>query len=158
MTTYRDVAYLQSGAIACPSTSLNRFSRIVTRGVNKYKMTKTLIQIPPTSKPYPPPNLGKSGERLAVRSNNIGFCQACVETRSPHEGNQLPPKPHPAATILEDMIVYGVPIEVERGMTKQYLTREIYYGAHSSATKETKNFRTKLAEQTWAGHIALFPL
>ena len=43
------------------------------KGVNKYKITKTLPQIPPTPKPYLPPDLGKSAERLAVRANTVGF-------------------------------------------------------------------------------------
>ena len=43
-------------------------------------------------------------------------------------------------------------------MTNPELTRAIWYGAHSSATKETTFVRKELPEQVQAGHIALFPL
>ena len=56
------------------------------------------------------------------------------------------------------MRVHGVPIKTERGMTDTKLTRAIWYGAHSSATKETTFVRKELQEQAQPGHIALFPL
>ena len=70
-----------------------------------------------------------------------------------HELNQLPPNPHP-----DRMRIHGVPINTERGMTDDEITRAIRYGAHSSATKESTFVRTELQEQAQAGHIALFPL
>ena len=86
------------------------------------------------------------------------FFQARVEARGPHELNQLPPNPHPAAAHLDHMRVHGVPIKIERGMTDDYLTRSIRYGAQSSATKEITFVRTELQEQAQAGHIELLPL
>ena len=136
--TDRGVASHQSYKIVCPSTSLKRVSGIATRGMNnnKYKLTTPLPQKPPTPKPYIPPKLVKSEERLAVRANTVGFSQACVEARGPHELNKLPPSPYPASKLLKQMRVHGVPIKAERGMIAQELTRAIKCGAHSSATKE----------------------
>ena len=50
-----------------------RVAGIAKRVINKYKITKPLLKIPPTPKPYHPHDLGKSTERLAVRANNVGF-------------------------------------------------------------------------------------
>ena len=158
MTPDLGVSPHQSVKIACPSTSLKMFAGIVTRVINKYKITKTLLQIPPTPKTYLPPDLGHSSERLSVRANTVGFFQACVEAIGLHELNQLPPSPHPAATLLKHMKVHGIAIKLQRGMTTQEIIRSILYGAHSSATKETIFVRTELTEQARAGHTALFPL
>ena len=158
MTSDRGSAPHQPDKIACPSTSLKRVAGIATRGIHKYKTTRTLLEIPPTSKIYLPPDFGKSSQIPAVRSNPVYIFQACVEARGPHELNQLPPIPHPATTILAHMRVNGVQITAERGMTTQELTRAILYGSHSSAIKETAFIRTELAKQAWAGHIYLFPL
>ena len=148
MTPDRGVAPHQLEKIVCPSTSLKRVSGTATRGINnKCKLTTPLPQKPPTSKPYIPPKLGKSVERLAVRGNTVGIFQACLEARVPNELNQLPQSPHTAATLFNHMRVHAVPIKVERGMTAQKLTKEIKYGAHSSATKETTFVRTDLEEQ-----------
>ena len=86
------------------------------RGVTKYKLATILLKIPPTSKPYLPPYLGKLAEKIAVKTNTVGFFQACVEERGPYKLNKLPPCPHPAATPIEHMQVHGVPITAERGM------------------------------------------
>ena len=110
----------------------------------------------PTSKPYILTKLGKSVERLAVRAITVGFFQACVEARGPHELNHLPPRPHPAATLLKQMRVHGVPIKTVRVMTTQELTRAIKYGAHSSAKKETTFVRTKLEEKAQEGPATAF--
>ena len=119
---------------------------------------KTLPGKTPTSKTYLPPDLGKSAIQPAVKTNTVGFFQACVEARGPHDLNKFHPITHSAATLLEHMQVHGVPITVERGMTEQELKRATPYGAHSSATKETNLFRTDLAKQAREGHIALFLL
>ena len=121
-------------------------------------MKYTLPKKAQATKPYIPPELGKSAKRFEDRANNIGFYQACVEARGPHELNKLPRNQHPASALLEHMRLHGVPIQTKRGMTNTELTREIWYGAHSSATKETTFVRKELQEQAQAGHIALFPL
>ena len=155
----RGVALHQSVKIACPYTSPKRVAGIATRGIpHNIKLTKPLYQKPPAPKPYLPPKLGKSAQRLAIRANNVRFFQACVEARGPHELNELPPNPHPAAALLDHMRLYRVPIKIERGMTDEELTRAIMYGAHSYATKEATFVQTELQEQAQAGHIALFPL
>ena len=110
----------------CPSTSPKRVAGTVTRGINnKYKLTTLLPQKHPTPKPYIPPELGKSSERLAVRANTVGFFQSCVEARGPNNLNQLPPSPQSAATLFEHMQIHGVPINMERGMITQEITRAI---------------------------------
>ena len=76
-----------------------------------------MFKINPTSKPYLPPDLGKSEEKLALKDNTVGFSQACVQARVPHKLNKLPPSPHPAATLPKHMLVHGVPITAERGVT-----------------------------------------
>ena len=142
------VALHQSIKIVCPSTSPKRVSRIATRSIrHKIKIAKTLSQKPPAPKPYLPPKLGKSAQRLASRADNVGFSQACVEARVPHELNKLPPKPHTVAALLNHMRVHEVPIKTEQGITDNEITRAIIYGAHSSATKETTFVRTELQEQ-----------
>ena len=95
----------KSQKIAYPSTSMKRVLGMPTRVIIKYKLTKTLPKKTPTSKPYLPPNLGKSSKQLAVKNNTVGFFQACVEARGPHELNKLPPSPYPAATLLKHMRV-----------------------------------------------------
>ena len=131
--------------IACPYTSPKRAAEIATRGIpTNIKITKPLSQKPSSPKPYLPPKLGKSAQRLAGRAKNVGFSQACVEARGPHKLNQLPTNPHPTEALLEHMRVHGVPIKIELGMTDEELTRAIRYGAHSSATKETTFVHTKL--------------
>ena len=153
------VALHQCIKIVCPSTSPKRVTGIATRGIpHNIKLTKTLSHKIPAPKPYLPPKLGKSAQRLASRADNVGFFQACVEARSPHKLNQLPPNPHPAATLLEHMRVHGVPIKTKLAMTDDKLTRAIRYGAHSSATKETNIVWTELQEQAQASRIKLFPL
>ena len=153
------VALHQFIKIAFPSTSPKRVARIATRGIpHNTKLKKTLSQKTPAPQPYIPPELGKSAQRLASRANNVGFFQACVEARFPHELNQLPPKPHPATTLLDHMRVHGVTIKIEQGMTDDEITRDIRYGTHYSATKETTFVQTEIQEQAQAGHIALSPL
>ena len=159
MPPYRGVSLHQFIKIACPSTYPKRVTGISTRGIPHYiKLPKTLSQKKPAPQPYIPPELGKSAQRLASRANNVGFFQACVEARGPHELNQLPPNPHPATALLDHMQVHGVPIKIERGMTDDELTRAIRYGTQSSATKETAFLRKELQEQAQAVHISLFPL
>ena len=159
MLPEQGVALHQFIKIACPSNSPKRVSRIATRGIpHNTKLTKKLSQKIPAPQPYTPPQLGKSAKRLASRENSVGFFQACVEARGPHEINQLPPNPHPATALLDHMQVHGVPIKIERDITDDELTRAIRYGAQSSATKETTFVRTELQEQSQAGHILLFPL
>ena len=89
------------------------------RITNKYKLTAPLLQKPPISKPYIPPELGKPEKRLSVRANTVDFFQACVEARGPHELKQIPPSQNPAATLLEHMQVHSVPINTKRGMTNK---------------------------------------
>ena len=158
MTPYCGVAHPQTRPIVCPPTSIKRFSGIAMRGITKDKTTKLFSRNSTTPKPYLPPDLGKSAERLAVRSNDVGFLKGCVEARGPHELNQLPPNPHPTTTLIAHMREHGVPMSAKRGMTKQELTRGICYSTHSSAAKETAFFRTEWAEQARAGRISLFLL
>ena len=156
MTPDRGVVLHQSEKIACLSTSPKRVAGIATRGItHNIKLTKPLSQIPPSPKPYLPPELGKSAQGLAGRAKNVGFFQACVEERGPHELNHIPPNPHPAAALLEHMRVHGVPIKIEKNTE---ITRAIIYGAHYYATKETTFVRTELQEQAQAVHITLPPL
>ena len=132
------VALHQSINISCPSTSPKRVSGIATRVIpHNIKLTRTLSQKPPASKPCLPPELSNSAQRLASRAENVGVIQAFVEARFPHELNKLPPKPHTVAALLNHMRVHEVPIKTERGMTEDDLSKAIKYGAHSSATKET---------------------
>ena len=153
------VALHQFKKIECPSTSPKRFARIATRYITyNPKITYNLPKKTQAPKPYIPPELGKSAKRFASRANSVGFFQACVEARGPHEPNNLPQNQHPVTALLEHMRVYGVPIKIERGMTDAKLTRSIRYGAHSSATKKTTFVRKELQEQAQAGRIALFPL
>ena len=87
------------------------------RGITKSKITNILSGQTPTSKPYLPPNLGRSAKQLAGKANTVGFFHTCVEARGPHKFNKLPPSAHPNATLLEHMLVHGVLITAERGMT-----------------------------------------
>ena len=159
MPLHRGVAHHQFKEIECSSTSPKRVAGIATRNI-KYNsnLNKTLAKKKPATKPYIPPELGKSARRFKDRANNVGFYQACVEARGPHELNKIPRNQHPASALLEHMRVLGVPIQTKRGMTDAKLTRAIRYGAHSSTTKETTFVRKVLQEQAQAGHIALFPL
>ena len=109
-----------------------------TRNIEyKTNLKYTLAKKTQATKPYIPPELGKSDRRFEDRANNVGFYQACVEARGPHELNKLPRNQHPASALLENMRVHGVPIPTKRGMTDTELTRAIRYSTHSSATKET---------------------
>ena len=105
----QSVALHQSIKIVCPSTSPKRVAEIVTRGIpHNIKFLKNCLRNHQHHNPKSPPELGKSEQRLASRANNVGFFQACVEAREPHELNQLPPNPHPAAALLYHMRVHGV--------------------------------------------------
>ena len=66
-------AHPTSKPIAFPSTSLERVTGIAMKGINKYKLTKTLYQISPAPKSLLPLYLGNSAKRIAVRSNGVGF-------------------------------------------------------------------------------------
>ena len=155
----RGVAHHQFKKIECTSTSPKRIARIATRNITyKNNLKYTLSKKTQAPKPYIPPELGKSAKPFEDIAHIVGFFQACVEARGPHELNKPPRNPHPATALLEHMRVHGVPIKTERGMTDTELTREIWYGAHSSATKETTFVRKELQEQARAGHIAIFPL
>ena len=147
----------KSQKIAYPSTYIKRVSGIATRGIINYKLTKTLPEKTPTSKPYLPPDIGNSAKQLALKANTVRFFQTCVEARVPHELNKLPPSTHPDVTILKHMQVHGLPITAKRGMAEQEFKIAIQYGSRSSATMETTFVRTKLAEQARAGHITPFP-
>ena len=113
----------------------------------KSNFKNTLAKHIPATRPYIPLELGKSARRFEERANNVGFHQAYVEARGPHELNKLPRNQHPASALLEHMRVHGVPISTKRGMTDAELTRAIRYGAHSSATKETTFVRKELQGQ-----------
>ena len=155
----RGVARHQFKEIECTSTSPKRVARIATRKIEyKTNLKYTLSKKTQATKLYIPPELGKSARRFEDRTNNVGFYQACVEARGPHELNKLPRNHYPASALLEHMWVHGVPIPTKRGMNDTELTRAIRYSAHSSATKETTFVRKELQEQAQAGHIALFPL
>ena len=89
------VAPQQSQKIAYPYTYIKRVSGIATGDITRYKCTKSLPEKNPTSKPYLPPYLGKSAKELALKANTVGFFQACVEARGPHDLNKLPPNHAP---------------------------------------------------------------
>ena len=73
-----------------------RVARIATRNINyKSNFKNTLAEQKPATKPYIPPELGKSARRFEERENNVGFYQACLEARGPHELNKLPSNQHP---------------------------------------------------------------
>ena len=89
------VAPHQLEMFLCPSTSLKRVAQTATRGINnKYKLATPLLKKPPTSKPYIPPELGKSAKRLAVRANTVGFSSMCRGKR-PTRDQPATPKPAP---------------------------------------------------------------
>ena len=124
----RGVALHQFKTIECPSTSPQRVAGIATRDITyNPKITNKLSKKTQAPKPYIPPELGQSAKRFASRANNVGFFQACVEARGPHELNKLPRNPHPATALLEHMRVLGVTIKTERVMTNTELIRAIWY-------------------------------
>ena len=108
----RGVALHQFKKIECPSTSPKRVAGIATRDItHKNKFNYKLAKKTQAPKPHIPPELGKSAKRFQYRAHNVGFFQACVEARGPHELNKLPKNPHPTTALLEHMRAHGVPIK-----------------------------------------------
>ena len=108
----RGVALHHFKKIECPPTSPKRFAGIATRDItHKNKLNYKLAKKTQAPKPYIPPELGKSAKRFEDIAHIVGFFQACVEARGPHELNKLPENLHPATALMEHMRVHGVPIK-----------------------------------------------